>query len=133
MSTLARRTDATRPRSTSSDRPEWQRALADAVTDPAELCRLVGLGPQVADAARRSEGNLPLLVPRAYLARIRPGDLQDPLLAQVLPSEEELEETVGFTTDPVREADHARTYGLLRKYRGRALILATEALSLIHI
>jgi EF-P beta-lysylation protein EpmB len=127
MSTLASRANATRHRSTATDLPAWQQAVAEAVTDPGELCRLVGLGSPVAAAARRSESGFPLLAPRTYVARIRPGDLHDPLLAQVLPREEELEETAGFTTDPVSEADMARTRGLLRKYRGRALILATEA------
>ena len=127
MSTLARRPDATRPRFTRTDRPEWHEALAEAVTDPVELCRLVGLGPSAAEAARRFERGFPLLAPRSYVARIRPGDLDDPLLAQVLPRKEELEESAGFTTDPVSEAEMARACGLLRKYRGRALILATEA------
>jgi EF-P beta-lysylation protein EpmB len=127
MSTLASRADANRFRPTAADSSDWRRALADAVTDPAELCRLVGLGPSVAATARRPAGGFPLLAPRTYLARIRPGDLHDPLLAQVLPREEELEDTTGFTTDPVGEADMAQSSGLLRKYRGRALILATEA------
>jgi EF-P beta-lysylation protein EpmB len=66
-------------------------------------------------------------VPRAFAARIQPGDPHDPLLLQILPRKEELEQPGGFTTDPVGEADMARTCGLLRKYQGRALIVATPA------
>jgi EF-P beta-lysylation protein EpmB len=109
------------------DGPDWQAALADPITDTAELGRLVGLAPSDAVANRRAERGFPLLVPRAYAARIQPGDAEDPLLLQVLPREEELEQPPGFTTDPVDEADMAQACGLLRKYRGRALIVATPA------
>jgi len=101
--------------------------LADPVTDPAELCRLVGLGPPVARAAARAQGSFPLLAPRTYVARIRPGDPEDPLLLQVLPRPCELNQPPEFTTDPLGEAGAAETCGLLRKYPGRALIVATGA------
>lgn len=103
----------------------WRKLLADSVADPAELCRLLGLGPSVADGARRVPGDFPLLVPRSYLARIRPGNAEDPLLLQILPQRQELDQPPGFTTDPVGEADTARTCGLLCKYRSRALIVTT--------
>ncbi|MFH1269316.1 MAG: EF-P beta-lysylation protein EpmB [Planctomycetota bacterium] len=105
----------------------WRELLADSVTDPAELCRLLGLGPSPADAAWRVPGGFPLLVPRSYLARIRPGDPEDPLLLQILPQRHELNQPPEFSTDPVGESDMARTCGILCKYRSRALIVATGA------
>ena len=64
---------------------DWQSVLAESVRSPAELCRLLGLEPALAAEAERAAGGFPLLVPRPYLARIRPGDPADPLLLQVLP------------------------------------------------
>ena len=64
---------------------DWQSVLAEAVRSPAELCRLLGLEPALAAEAEPAAGGFPLLVPRPYLARIRPGDPADPLLLQVLP------------------------------------------------
>ncbi|NDC62824.1 MAG: EF-P beta-lysylation protein EpmB [Planctomycetia bacterium] len=105
----------------------WQRELADAVRDPAELCRLLALDPSLAAEAGRSAGGFGLLVPRAFVARMRPGDPRDPLLAQVLPRSGELAEAAGFTADPLDEAAALTAPGLIRKYSGRALVLATGA------
>jgi len=124
MSTLASRANPT-SRSSAVEPPHWQAVLADPVTDAAELCRLVGVAPSDAVAAGEAERGFPLLVPRTYIARIRRGAPHDPLLLQVLPREEERDQPAGFTTDPVGEADMARTCGLLRKYRSRALMVAT--------
>jgi len=127
MSTLVSRTDPVGQPRTARQRPDWAEVLADPVADPAELCRLVGLGPSVAAAAGRAQGGFPLLVPRTYVARVRPGDPEDPLLSQVLPRQSELDRPPEFTTNPVGEANVAQTCGLLRKYPGRALIVATGA------
>ncbi len=101
--------------------------MADAVGDPAELCRLLRLPPSLATAAGRAAGRFPLLVPRPYLSRIQPGDPNDPLLLQVLPRPEELQSAAGFQIDPLAEADAMAGPGLLSKYPGRSLILTTDA------
>jgi len=125
MSTLIWRADPAARAMAAAAEAHWSTILADPVTDPAELCRLVGLSPSVAVAAGRAEMGFPLLVPRTYLARIRPGDPRDPLLLQILPEERELDRAPEFTPDPLGEARITRTHGLLRKYRGRALMVAT--------
>ena len=104
---------------------DWQEELANAVRDPVELCRLVGLSSTAADAARHAAIRLPVLVPRPYLARIRPGDARDPLLVQVLPREPELSSPPGFTPDPLGESSALCAPGLLWKYQNRILILTT--------
>ena len=58
---------------------------------------------------------------------MRVGDPYDPLLRQVLPVAVEDAEVAGFSTDPVGEAGLLGCDGLLRKYRGRALLVATGA------
>jgi EF-P beta-lysylation protein EpmB len=109
------------------DRPstDWQAILADSVRSPAELCRLLDLDPALATDAERATAGLPLLVPRPYLARIRPGDPADPLLLQVLPCPAERLVPPGCSPDPLGERAAQCEPGLLRKYQGRLLIVTT--------
>jgi len=102
----------------------WQRELADAVRDPAELCHLLGLDPAIAAEARRAAGGFPLLVPRGFVSRMKPGDPRDPLLLQVLPRATERAAVPGFSADPLAERQALAAPGLVRKYAGRALLLA---------
>jgi len=107
--------------------PQWRTLLKEAVRDPEELCGLLNLGPGWIPAARQAAELFPLRVPRGFVARMRPGDPADPLLRQVLPLEEELQTTPGFTSDPLHEAAAQTGPGLLHKYAGRALMVTTGA------
>jgi EF-P beta-lysylation protein EpmB len=110
--------------------PPWRRALAEAITDPAELLAALGLGVELlGEEARLGEAvaELPLLVPRGFVARMRPGDPADPLLLQVLPLAREVDAAPGFVADPLGELGAGAGSGLLRKYRGRALLLLSGA------
>ena len=115
------------PTAASSPRPlaSWQADFAAAVTDPAELASLLGLPESWIGPAREAARMFPMRVPRSFVARMRRGDPTDPLLRQVLPVAEELEHTAGRSSDPLQEADARRAPGLLHKYRGRALLIAT--------
>jgi EF-P beta-lysylation protein EpmB len=104
--------------------PDWQQQLADAVSNPAELCALLGLDPLTAGVA---DSQFPLRVPRSYVARMRHGDYHDPLLRQVLPVGAELTSPPDFSGDPLGEAAAQRGGGLLQKYAGRALLITTGA------
>ena len=55
----------------------WQQALADAITDPAELCAVLGLDPALVAPAFIAARDFPLRVPRGYVARMRYGDPRD--------------------------------------------------------
>jgi len=109
---------------TSGDR-SWQNAMRDAVRDPAELCRLLRLPDVLATEANALEGPFPLFVPRGYVARMEPGNLDDPLLQQVLPRAQESVQVPGFGPDPVEEEEFTLQPGLLQKYQGRALLVTT--------
>lgn len=107
--------------------PDWHRALAEAIRDPDELVDLLRLPDECREPARRAAKLFPLLVPRSFLDRIRPGDPADPLLLQVLPLGAEEQEVAGFINDPVGDDGARRAPGLLQKYTGRALMIATGA------
>jgi EF-P beta-lysylation protein EpmB len=106
---------------------DWQTVLAESVRSPTELCRRLGLDPALAREAERSAGDFSLLVPQPYLARIRPGDPTDPLLLQVFPRAAETVSAPGYSPDPLGETTSQCGPGLLRKYRGRLLIVTTGA------
>jgi L-lysine 2,3-aminomutase len=101
--------------------------MRDAVRDPSELCRLLGLPEQFARSAKLAAGKFPLFVPRGFVARMRPGDLNDPLLRQVLPLMDESRAAPGYIADPVADEAALRQPGLLQKYHGRVLLITTGA------
>lgn len=105
----------------------WQTEMAEAVRDPGELLSLLGLDPGLLEPARRAAAAFPLRVPRPFLARMRKGDPDDPLLRQVLPLGEELRDVPGFVRDPVGDLASRGARGLLHKYRGRVLLVTTGA------
>ena len=102
--------------------PAWQAAVRDAVRDAGELAQLLDLPPATLGAL--ADTGFPLLVPRGFVARMRRGDPNDPLLRQILPAPAERTPAEGFTADPVREQALAAN-GLIRKYGGRALLIAS--------
>jgi len=115
------------PANIAAGQPNWRQELAGAVSDPAELLDILGLNPALAAPARAAAVRFPLRVPRGFVARMRRGDAADPLLRQVLPIDRELDETAGYSDDPVGDLASRRAPGLLTKYRGRALLVATGA------
>ncbi|NOZ21741.1 MAG: EF-P beta-lysylation protein EpmB [Planctomycetes bacterium] len=107
--------------------PRWRQVLADAISDPQELIGMLGLPPELAATAEEGSDTFPLLVPRSFVERMRPGNASDPLLRQVLPTREEIDKVAGFDSDPLCEKKARCAPGLLQKYPGRALLLLTDA------
>jgi L-lysine 2,3-aminomutase len=105
----------------------WQSVMAEGVRSAGELCRLLDLDPSVATEAAAASAGFPLLAPRPYIARIRPGDPADPLLLQILPRKAETIAVPGYQADPLGEAAATCGPGLLRKYQGRILMVAGQA------
>ena len=113
--------------SLAQSQPRWQQAMREAVRDPAQLLELLQLPQELLPAARRSAALFGLRVPRGYVARMRKGDVNDPLLRQILPLADEYAQQPGFTQDAVGDLNSARDGGLLHKYHGRALLITTGA------
>jgi L-lysine 2,3-aminomutase len=105
----------------------WQAEIRAAVRSAAELCERLGLPAALAQMAAAGESDFPVFVPPSYLARIRPGDPDDPLLRQVLPLPGEGAMVPGFTHDPVGDLSATLRAGILQKYAGRALLVTTGA------
>ena len=103
----------------------WQRSLAAAIRDADELIDRLRLPDHLRPAARSAAQRFPLLVPESFLRRIEPERADDPLLRQVLPLDAEHEDVPGFGVDAVDDARFRTAPGLLQKYHGRALFMAT--------
>ncbi len=101
--------------------------MAQAITSPDALVDALGLDPALVAPARAAAAQFGLRVPLGYLARMRRGDANDPLLKQVLPIGAEGQIVPEFGPDPVGERSARRAPGLLQKYRGRALLITTSA------
>jgi L-lysine 2,3-aminomutase len=55
------------------------------------------------------------------------GDINDPLLRQVLPLEQEWQNPPHFSDDPLAEKEYNPLPGLLHKYRSRVLLTVASA------
>lgn len=104
---------------------DWRAELRATVRDLPGLCRLLDLDPRLAAAGAAAAERYTLRVPKAWLDLIERGNPEDPLLLQILPTEEEMQRSPGFTQDPVGDQSAQVTPCLLNKYSGRALLLVT--------
>ena len=105
--------------------PRWQQLWREAVRDPRELLSLLGLAHLAGQLSEDAATQFPLRVPRGFVDRMRHGDPHDPLLRQVLPLDDEDRIVPGFGLDAVGDAAARAASGVIRKYRGRALLVAT--------
>ena len=103
----------------------WQALWRDAVRDPRELLAMLDLGALAGTLSDDAAAQFPLRVPRGFVARMRRGDPRDPLLRQVLPILDEDRPAPGFGLDAVGDGAARRGGGVIHKYDGRALLIAT--------
>ena len=113
---------------TTADSPQpladWRQLWREAVTDAHELLALLEL-EHLADELPAADAGFRLRVPRGFVARMRRGVRHEPLLLQVLPQLAELEAVPGFVDDAVGDLDARAASGVLHKYEGRALLIAS--------
>lgn len=101
---------------------DWQQQLQQAVRTPEELLRLLDLPDSLLAGALEGDRAFDLKVPRGFIAKMRRGDVNDPLLRQVLPLAEEQLPVPGYVVDPLEEMDSNPLKGLIHKYQGRVLL-----------
>ena len=111
------------PSETMAESTPWKKEMANMLRDPQELCELLGISGKEKQQVEAACELFPLRIPRPYLSRIKPNDLNDPLLLQALPQAAELLITEGYVSDPLEEERFTPVPGLLHKYSGRVLIV----------
>ncbi len=102
----------------------WRQLWRDAVTDAGELLAMLGLS-HLAGNLPAADAGFAMRVPRGFVARMRHGDARDPLLLQVLPQLAECDLVAGFVHDAVGDLAARAAHGVLHKYHGRALLIAS--------
>lgn len=108
----------------SDDFQDWQAELSGAVSDLDTLFALLDLPKQAQIHTPKQFG---LRVPHAFIKKMKKGDINDPLLRQVLPDTKETWTIGGYSTDPLDENNHNPIKGLLHKYQSRVLLTVTGA------
>ncbi len=97
---------------------DWQKILAESYTRPKQL--LADLGLEEIDISAHQLFRT--RVPKPFVEKMRMGDINDPLLQQVLPQSVEFEQVPGFSVDPLAEQQYNPLPGLLHKYTSRVLL-----------
>ena len=113
--------------SATSLRIGWQQQLAQASIEPQSLLKTLGLNPDEFGDFLSAHKQFSLKVPQAYINKIQTHTPDDPLLLQIMTQSQELLPADGYNTDPVGDIDASQTPGLLHKYHGRVLLIATAA------
>lgn len=105
---------------------DWQAQLRNTIGSSSELLEFLGLSTDGSSVSSAASAGFPLKVPYSFVRRMRRGDINDPLLRQVLVTAQELETPAGYGADPVGE--HGTTNplpGVIQKYHGRALLIVS--------
>ena len=113
--------------STDAHQPCWQEELATAIRDPAVLLKRLDINPAQLDSSAAAQQAWSIRVPLPYVQRMRKGDINDPLLRQVLPLGAEALSVPGFSNDPLGEEGANPIPGVVHKYHGRALLIISPA------
>ncbi|PHS19562.1 MAG: EF-P beta-lysylation protein EpmB [Kangiella sp.] len=104
----------------------WKNELKTAISSVDELLSYVEINKNEVKQLIVENSDFKVRVPRTYLDKIEKGNIQDPLLLQVLPKIGETQTQVGFVKDPLNE-QKTETTSLLHKYHGRALLILSGA------
>lgn len=97
----------------------WKTIVSESIRDISSLLTELGLPSQP------HYSDFPILVPQPYLNRIERGNLNDPLLQQVISTAREMDEVPGYVEQPLNESTFVRSTGLIQKYHGRVLLIVT--------
>lgn len=94
-------------------------------TNPLSILKKLALSPQEMSFSAQAHAQFNFKVPASFVDKMQAGDKNDPLLRQIFPVTEELEQQPDYQLDPLNESISLSRPGLLQKYHGRALLLVT--------
>jgi len=97
-----------------------------ALTSVEALCAFLKLDP-IQSQKVINLPSFPLLLPLRLAEKIEKGTLDDPILKQFVPLQEETYIYPGFGSNPVGDQEAKQTGRLLKKYQQRALLLVSGA------
>jgi len=104
------------------DEKSWQKDLREVITEPEQLLALLDIAAADYLQHFKARSLFPVRVPISFIKRMKKGDINDPLLKQVMPLSKEFVVTDGYSADPLQEHDTVAE-GLLHKYSNRVLMI----------
>lgn len=104
---------------------DWKTELSHSISSLEELLDALNLSHHQLSQRQQATLQFPLRVPRSFVSRMKPGDPNDPLLLQVLPTAEELLTVPGFIEDPLSESQFNPLPGVVHKYHNRLLLIVS--------
>jgi len=105
----------------------WQQLMRTSVTEVDTLFELLELPHQYLEKARLASTLFPFRAPLGFIQKMEKRDINDPLLMQILPLNAEFNLNDKFTSDPVADLSFNSEEGVIHKYQGRVLLIATGA------
>ncbi|MFY7697778.1 MAG: EF-P beta-lysylation protein EpmB [Legionella sp.] len=103
----------------------WQKILAQGFSCARDLLTYLQLPVEMASSA--ADRQFKTRVPIGFAARMEPKNPRDPLLLQVLATDDELVRLPEYNEDPLAELAANPRRGLIHKYYGRVLLTVTGA------
>ncbi|KEI35905.1 lysyl-lysine 2,3-aminomutase [Francisella sp. W12-1067] len=103
---------------------DWKKALKESFYSPLELLEFLKIDSKEARISSEITKKFKMIVPRSFANRMQKGNINDPLLKQVLPIVDEEVIAENYTSDPLEEKNYNKVTGLLHKYHGRVLLVA---------
>ncbi|WP_438463094.1 EF-P beta-lysylation protein EpmB [Marinomonas sp. PE14-40] len=107
------------------DTPDWLLEIKAAIKSFDALANALELDVNTITKGQQAHQSFPLMVPAPYLSRIKKANLQDPLLLQILPLEQEMHQLPGYVKDPLAEKEHNPQKALVHKYSSRILVITS--------
>ncbi|MBS0635085.1 MAG: KamA family radical SAM protein [Verrucomicrobia bacterium] len=104
----------------------WRTVLRQNFVKFPDLAAFLELSQESLDAIDQNP-RFSLNLPRRLAEKMAKNCLTDPLFLQFVPLKKELIVDPSFTLDPVKDSTFQLTDKLLKKYEGRALVIATSA------
>lgn len=109
------------------DKSNWQTDLSQCITSVDDLLTELEIDNLQLTTCQQAATQFALRVPRPFAQRIKKGDPNDPLLAQVLPVKAEMQLDPAYSADPLDESSHNPIAGIVHKYRHRLLLIVSPA------
>lgn len=105
----------------------WQESMKLAIRNPEELLKALNLTADQLPWSIDGQLAFPVFAPLEFVSRMEKGNPSDPLFLQVWPASEESNVLPEYVSDPVGDLAVEKAPGLLHKYQGRVLMIASGA------
>ncbi|MED7820119.1 MULTISPECIES: EF-P beta-lysylation protein EpmB [unclassified Francisella] len=102
----------------------WKKALKESFYSPLELLDFLEINDDISKVSFKAMNHFKMIVPKSFANRMEKGNINDPLLKQILPAADEEVVDSDYCSDPLEEKKYNKIPGLLHKYHGRVLLIA---------